>query len=126
MTTEDDFQRALDANPDDHHTRLVFADWLQERGDERAEGYRELGHLRLYPCHFVERDMWYFGVASNPHAATFPRHALPTVWFGAVESTIQFGADEEFWRYRKTRRELDDDAAAAYRRAKLLQEAALC
>ena len=37
MTTEDDFQQALDANPDDHHTRLVFADWLQERGDPRAE-----------------------------------------------------------------------------------------
>lgn len=49
MTTEDDFQLALDANPDDWQTRLVFADWLQERGDERAEGYRALGVMRMYP-----------------------------------------------------------------------------
>ena len=34
MTTEDDFQRALDANPDDWQTRLVFADWLEDRGDD--------------------------------------------------------------------------------------------
>jgi uncharacterized protein (TIGR02996 family) len=43
MTTEDDFQAALDANPADWQTRLVFADWLQERGDPRADGYRALG-----------------------------------------------------------------------------------
>src|SRR5262245_22994715 len=49
MTTEDDFQNALDANPNEHHTRLVFADWLQERGDPRAEGYRALGRLRRVP-----------------------------------------------------------------------------
>lgn len=36
MTTEDDFQAALDANPEDWQTRLVFADWLQERGDSRT------------------------------------------------------------------------------------------
>ena len=43
MTTEDDFQAALDANPNDWQTRLVFADWLDERGDVRASGYRALG-----------------------------------------------------------------------------------
>ena len=31
MTTEDDFQAAPDASPDDWQTRLVFAAWLQER-----------------------------------------------------------------------------------------------
>jgi uncharacterized protein (TIGR02996 family) len=49
LTTEDDFQNALDANPEDHQTRLVFADWLQERVDPRAEGYRALGRLRVQP-----------------------------------------------------------------------------
>src|SRR5262249_24068427 len=49
MTTEDDFQRALDANPADWQTRLVFADWLQERCDARAEGMRALGELRFHP-----------------------------------------------------------------------------
>jgi uncharacterized protein (TIGR02996 family) len=49
MTTEDDFQAMLDANPEDWQTRLIFADWLDERGDPRAEGYRWLGEMRLYP-----------------------------------------------------------------------------
>ncbi len=40
---EDDFQDALDADPSDYFTRLVFADWLEERGDPRAAGYRALG-----------------------------------------------------------------------------------
>jgi uncharacterized protein (TIGR02996 family) len=47
VTTEEDFQNALDANPKDWQTRLVFADWLQERGDERAEGYPALGLMQL-------------------------------------------------------------------------------
>lgn len=36
------FQSHLDSHPDDHTARLVFADWLEERGDPRAEGYRWL------------------------------------------------------------------------------------
>jgi uncharacterized protein (TIGR02996 family) len=38
VTTEDDFQSALDKDPEDWQTRLVFADWLQEHNDLRAEG----------------------------------------------------------------------------------------
>lgn len=49
MTTEDDFQNAIDASPDDWNARLVFADWLQEQGDPRAEGYRALGALKWCP-----------------------------------------------------------------------------
>jgi uncharacterized protein (TIGR02996 family) len=51
VTSEDDFQRTLDANPGDWQTRLILADWLQERGDPRADGYRALGALRVCPCH---------------------------------------------------------------------------
>ena len=41
MTTEDDFQTALDANPEDWQTRLVFADWLEDNGDpQRADFIR--------------------------------------------------------------------------------------
>jgi uncharacterized protein (TIGR02996 family) len=32
---------ALDANPEDNSLRLVFADWLEERGDPRAAGLRD-------------------------------------------------------------------------------------
>lgn len=35
----------LEAHPEDSTCRLVFADWLQERGDPRAEGIRVLGRL---------------------------------------------------------------------------------
>lgn len=43
------FQSKLDEDVTDGWTRLVFADWLDEHDDERAEGYRILGTLRLYP-----------------------------------------------------------------------------
>src|SRR5262245_7494859 len=36
MTDEAGFLAQLDANPDDDTTRLVYADWLEERGDPRA------------------------------------------------------------------------------------------
>lgn len=35
----------LETHPEDSTCRLVFADWLQERGDPRAEGLRVLGRL---------------------------------------------------------------------------------
>jgi uncharacterized protein (TIGR02996 family) len=49
VTTEDDFQLALDANPRDWHTRLVFADWLQDRSDPRAAGFRAIALNKRYP-----------------------------------------------------------------------------
>lgn len=55
MTTEDDFQRQLDEHPEDHQTRLVFADWLDERGDPRGPGYRALGVCGL--C--VHCESWF-------------------------------------------------------------------
>lgn len=49
MRTEDDFWEALKQEPDSHHTRLIFADWLEEQGDERAVGMRALGLRRVRP-----------------------------------------------------------------------------
>jgi uncharacterized protein (TIGR02996 family) len=41
MTKEEDaFLRAIRQNPDDQLTRLVYADWLDERGDLRGEYIR--------------------------------------------------------------------------------------
>lgn len=37
---EEAFLRAISAAPDDHTIRLVYADWLEERGDSRAEFVR--------------------------------------------------------------------------------------
>lgn len=45
MTTEEDFLQAITADIDDSMTRLVFADWLEEQGDPRAEWVRLEGEL---------------------------------------------------------------------------------
>jgi uncharacterized protein (TIGR02996 family) len=52
MTTEDDFQRAPAAAPRAWQTLLVFADWLAQRDDPRADGYRALGLRRFAPTFF--------------------------------------------------------------------------
>src|SRR5690349_6519973 len=45
MTDEDAFIQAIVANPDDRTAKLVYADWLDERSDPRAEFLRL--HARL-------------------------------------------------------------------------------
>ncbi len=62
---EEAFQQKLDEHPDDHSTRLVFADWLQDRGDVRAEGYRALAR-----CGFVLSDRY-----SGPPIRFIPKQA---------------------------------------------------
>jgi uncharacterized protein (TIGR02996 family) len=81
MTTEDDFQRALDADPDDWQTRLVFADRLQERNDPRAAGYRALGELRKWPVgpSTLWHDWYWYRLGSSVTAVA--DHALPNEWF---------------------------------------------
>lgn len=130
MNDEDAFQAALDADPSDRTTRLVFADWLQERGDERAEGYRALAALRLAPVAlkmgsgvWIGKTVWFFGPAGHG-ARSFPRRAtLPAAWFENVEKTE--GGDQH-WRRFLTRRQAEDAAAVAFaklppeRRAELL------
>lgn len=49
--TEDAFFRAMQEAPDDDDVRLVFADWLEERGDPRAEFLRV--QLELEPLRHV-------------------------------------------------------------------------
>jgi uncharacterized protein (TIGR02996 family) len=132
VTTEDDFQKALDANPADWQTRLVFADFLQERGDPRAEGYRALGVLRLRPCHldaecftpehpaartpeFLGKFWW-----CNADDARYERFRLPPDWYRGLKWPRSSG------RKYATRRDAEDAAALAFsklpreRRAELL------
>ena len=42
MTADDPFLQAIDGCPDDASIRLVYADWLEDRGDSRAEFLRLL------------------------------------------------------------------------------------
>ena len=40
MPTEDDFIAEIHANPHDETPRLIYADWLEDQGDPRAEYLR--------------------------------------------------------------------------------------
>jgi uncharacterized protein (TIGR02996 family) len=72
MTTEDDFQRALDACPEDWQTRLVFADWLDERGDPRGPGYRALGANEMHPMRLDSRWLYLRASLRLPGAQWMP------------------------------------------------------
>jgi len=83
VTTEEDFQRRLDADPTDWPTRLVFADWLQERRDERAEGYRAAGGgCWCAPAHSASHDWWvYFAQEQAEPDSYYRPAAIPQDWF---------------------------------------------
>lgn len=91
MTTEDDFQRQLDAHPEDYQTRLVFADWLEERGDARAEGYRALGTSARVPRH--RAGLWEWSAGPFRHSGNWWRmadhHETPHVWSVALITSYE-------------------------------------
>lgn len=125
MTTEDDFHALLDANPDDANTRLVFADWLQDRGDPRAEGYRAMGEHRKRP-HQIS-GLWWWARESEENAA-HPHERLPTDWFRPLTWTSR-DIYEGTFQYFDSRGEAASSAALAFaqlpaaRRAELLATA---
>jgi uncharacterized protein (TIGR02996 family) len=138
VTTEDDFQTALDADPADWQTRLVFADWLQERGDPRADGYRALGTRRTLPAPALGR--WFFtrddashSLADTFYAQRYPRFAesgLPADWCEVIRKSDPgsntWNCTAGWFGYASTRRRAEDAAALAFaklpkkRRAELL------
>src|SRR5688500_18991336 len=121
MTTEDDFQRALDANPEDWQTRLVFADWLEERNDPRAEGYRALGLLRVRPGKSSARGYYSFTAVDNPAFRYFDEYlpnAIPRDWHDLLPANELKGwpkREHPHWRWlRGGRRRAEDAAALAF------------
>ena len=125
MTTENDFQTALDASLGDWQTRLVFADWLEENGDPRAEGYRALGVNRKCP---QQRGRYFLWFAVSGHHLSCPNH-LPVAWFDHVapgdhSGFMRFDHDEF-----SSRRDAENAAALAFgrlpasRRSELLAKA---
>lgn len=136
VTTEEDFRAMIDAHPGDHYTLLVFADWLQDRGDPRAEAWRALGVQRVAVCHCdtEPHEQFNFGDYARDNE---DRSELPYDWF--TECARIVGPDElnEFlsgaWFGKPTAREAYDVVIAAFlqlppeRRAELCEpEAAPC
>jgi uncharacterized protein (TIGR02996 family) len=126
MTTEEDFQRALDAQPEDWQTRLVFADWLDERGDPRAEGYRALGVGRVRPMQFSATPSSPFGwLIFYSELLTGPRisrtdlvqySTLPVDWFNCLKASSLWESQTWFPAAgsHHSRRAIEDDAALAF------------
>ena len=49
LSEEDAFLSAVHANPEDDTPRLMYADWLDEKGDDRGEYLRLLVRLEEVP-----------------------------------------------------------------------------
>ena len=117
---EDAFHAMLDLNPDDHTTRKVFADWLEERGDPRAEGYRALGALGWVPYLVGVPLQWTTGTYNVPDSPD--RSMLPYRWAEVASvgksRSPGFPTDshrhDNFWFGVATRRELEDAVALAF------------
>ncbi len=105
---EEAFQSHLDLHPDDHTCRLIFADWLEERGDSRAKGMRALGELRKQPHYYVRLStkFWWYWVCGESKC-----QELPSDWWHLMYNEMgmrNLGGDE------RTRRRVDDAAALAF------------
>lgn len=120
MTTEEDaFQAAIDAAEDDYTrnlARCVFADWLDERDDPRAVGYRCLAACNRNANYWKEYGefecpYWYEYATSLEG----PPYCMPHDWFGAIRFHGKRGGCCPDWGKNRTatRRELDDAAALA-------------
>lgn len=111
MTTEEDFQRMLDANSGDHATRLIFADWLQDRDDPRAEGMRVLGASGRSPYHGSHQHSWYI---EDNRPDEFDPHLpsnLPRDWYAKLKGQNEKGRGSSYWL---SRRAAEDAAARAF------------
>ena len=95
---EEAFLAALAASPGDEGTRVVYADWLEERGDPRAEYVRIEAQLHALPA------------AESRH----PRHATARFRLEVLERTL-----DRDWLRRVTRRRERGRWARRGRRASL-------
>lgn len=135
MNDEEAFNAALDANPGDWLTRIVFADWLDDRSDPRADGYRVLGWLRLVPELFpTPKDIatrgfkgpgrWNWGgnITGAPYG-----NSLTDQWLGAACRAV--GRKPVGTTFRgvsfDTRREAEDAAALGFQGLTVAQRARL-
>lgn len=92
MTTEDDFHATLDAQPDDWQTRLVFADFLADRDDPRADGYRAIAVQHRCPLRIGrptgDAHWWYCGTDHSKN------NIIPRDWFEMLPGDV---GSKLFW-----------------------------
>jgi len=126
MTTEQDFEKMLDACPTDWDTRKIFADFLQDRDDPRAEGIRALACYLTHPL--LGDATWFNEGAYSGQTESHGSHQgwLPEDWFDLIEEYRS--RDLQWWKDfspehksgRSSRARAEDAAALAF--AKLPEE----
>jgi uncharacterized protein (TIGR02996 family) len=119
MNTENDFQDAIDAHPDDLDLRRVFADWLQEHNDQRADGYRALATQHSILCDYQAPPYRaYIYWVPDETAIVFPRDgsvgtkrcfSLAPDWYAALTANHA----PSYVRYA-SRRDAENAAAQAF------------
>lgn len=127
MVTEEDFQRNLDKRPRDFLLRLVFADWLEEKGDERASGYRALGvhKIRPYKIRTTSDSTWCYhnGYGIDSKGRMHKEHIMPQDWLDLSQQQEDYRLCHKRSMYLNnclsrcvapTRKWLEDVAALAF------------
>jgi uncharacterized protein (TIGR02996 family) len=130
LTTEDDFQHVIDANPEDWPTRQVFADWLDDRADPRAAGYRAIAVRQRRPLqgHNKDREAWWWCCPSTGNAVDNFHNIIPPDWFALLAPDV---GNRMFWPVFTatggimTRRECEDALARAFSRLPAERQAEL-
>jgi hypothetical protein len=89
----------------------VFADWLQERDDPRAEGYRALARTNRRPAPSSKKGKWGWWNSIKYKPLKFDEGTLPGDWFAAMVGPVK--KNWNFERY-SSRREAEDAAALAF------------
>jgi uncharacterized protein (TIGR02996 family) len=114
MTTEEDFRRAIETNPEDWQLLLVFSDWLREREDGRADGYDCMGKNRMYPDWFYRNPIVKVWCYPFPNAfCVWGEHCrLPLDWYSELYMHKADGWTAEYVGVVRA----FDDAAIAFSR----------
>jgi uncharacterized protein (TIGR02996 family) len=133
VTTEEDFGRAINADPEDWQALLVFSDWLRERNDPRADGYAALARFQKRPraethSNSMREDWrgdWFIwgkattarrAGASGPAKESEP-DVLPPDWYDEAKEFNQLPEwQKHAWSYFRTRSGALDAAARAFAR----------
>jgi uncharacterized protein (TIGR02996 family) len=104
MHDEEDFLRKLLENPADDTVRLVYADWLDERGDDESKTKAAFLRLTARLLEPKRSEKWHAArrAEMQPLAAKLPTDWLAVVSRLKIESCGAKRAGNELWeRYRR-------------------------
>jgi uncharacterized protein (TIGR02996 family) len=101
VITEEAFLRAIAAEPHDAGTRLVYADWLEDQGDERAEFIRAVEEMRALPA-FSDR-YWELRARRDELKPRVRSHWIAALGYNVYQPLFQHAPTERAHRWRLMR-----------------------